>query len=419
MSAAQQPPHIAIIGGGPSGLCLGVLLHKRGFPFTIYELREKPADNALSQPSGMLDLHEESGLAAIRACGLYDQFVPLTAECSQISRVLDKDGNVAHADDGFDGNRPEISRNALNHLLLSTMPPESIRWGHKLLAATRATDGRVTLDFGFQGIVQCDFVVGADGAWSKTRPLVTDVKPHHGGIHYITLTIVEVTERHPDIAAMVGSGSCFILGLHNGVISHRGAQDSASFYVGISSEDETALPAATAGMTTAQLREKLLSDPALFGRWGSKTRALITAACDEEAKMSGPLAPPLKPLYMLPIGQRWEAQPGVALIGDAAHLMMPWAGEGVNLALWDSLDLAEAIATGWERSGGQKAGAADFCTTMIPLIAAFDNKMFERSQQAAEETWRNSKVMFAEEGAKAMANLFASFVPPPQAEVQA
>ena len=57
---------IAIVGGGPSGLCLGVLLHKQGIPFTIYELRERPCQDAASTPSGMLDLHEESGTSSSR-----------------------------------------------------------------------------------------------------------------------------------------------------------------------------------------------------------------------------------------------------------------------------------------------------------------------------------------------------------------
>lgn len=68
-------PRIAIIGAGPAGLTLGALLHKHAIPFTIFELRQKPTAGELSKPSGMLDLHEGSGLAAIRECGLYDEFL--------------------------------------------------------------------------------------------------------------------------------------------------------------------------------------------------------------------------------------------------------------------------------------------------------------------------------------------------------
>lgn len=403
---------IAIIGGGPSGLCLGQLMHQRNIPFTIYELREKPADSALTQPSGMLDLHEESGLAALRACGLYEQFLPFTNECSQADCVVDKDGNVIFAeDDGSAGSgRPEISRNALSHILLSALPSEAIHWGHKLVSVNRGADDSILLDFGPKGEVQCDFVVGADGAWSKTRKLLTDVKPQFGGIHIWSLAIVEVTKRYPDIAAMVGSGSCSILGLKNGIFSHRGAQDSAGLYVCVSSDDEKALPEETTGLSYVELKEKLLNDPTLFARWGQKTQSLLSTAIDEEAKASGPEAPPSKPLYMLPIGLRWEAKSGVALIGDSAHLMMPWAGEGVNLALWDSLELAKAIEEGWRKSGDD---ASAFRETMVPLVSAFDEAMFERSKGYAEETWKNSKFIFAEDGAENMAKLFQGHHQPP------
>ena len=63
-------PRIAIVGGGPSGLALGQLLHQRGIRATIYELRAKSTPEELAEPSGVLDLHEESGLAAMRECGL-------------------------------------------------------------------------------------------------------------------------------------------------------------------------------------------------------------------------------------------------------------------------------------------------------------------------------------------------------------
>jgi 2-polyprenyl-6-methoxyphenol hydroxylase-like FAD-dependent oxidoreductase len=75
---SPSPPRIAIIGGGPSRLTAGLLLHKRGIPFTIFQLCQRLTDEELANPSGMLDLHEESSIAAIKEFGLYDEFIKLT-----------------------------------------------------------------------------------------------------------------------------------------------------------------------------------------------------------------------------------------------------------------------------------------------------------------------------------------------------
>jgi hypothetical protein len=97
-----------------------VLLHKHGIPFTIFELRQKPTIEELAQPVGMLDLHEESGLAAIKKCDLFDDFLPLTGDCAPVMKISDKEGNIVltHGDEGVN-DRPEISRQALSQLLIS------------------------------------------------------------------------------------------------------------------------------------------------------------------------------------------------------------------------------------------------------------------------------------------------------------
>jgi flavin-dependent dehydrogenase len=81
-----------------------------------------------------------------------------------------------------------------------------------------------------------------------------------------------------------------------------------------------------------------------FRNWAPALQDLLATACDEEIKDNPGCEADIKPLCMLPVGYRWERRTGVALIGDAARLMTPWAGGGVNLALWDSLDLAHVLA---------------------------------------------------------------------------
>ncbi|RJE21368.1 FAD binding domain protein [Aspergillus sclerotialis] len=406
---APSQPRIAIIGGGPGGLTLGLLLHKHGIQSTIFERRRKPTDEGLAQPSGMLDLHEESGLAAIRECGLYDQFLQLTGECSEAQKVSDKDGTILHADEGELSERPEISRNNLTKLLTFHLPPETIKWGHKLVSASSlSTPNRTAteLDFGSNGKYTFDLVVGADGAWSQVRKLLTDVKPQYAGIQGITATIRHIMTKYPHLSALVGQGSFSALGLRHGVMAQRGQQDSARVYMFLTTADEGF--ASTSGlmdMTASSAKNVLLSDDTLLGRWGPTIKELVTVACDEESIDHPGTTLDIKPLYTLPIGVSWEHKAGVTLIGDAAHLMCPWAGEGVNLAMWDSLLLAHAI-TKARRIASDDSDS--FQRALDPLMKEFEEDMVARAKEKAEETYSNGQMLFGEDGAKAFAEFFRS-----------
>ncbi|OJJ86411.1 FAD-dependent oxidoreductase [Aspergillus glaucus CBS 516.65] len=407
MSSSQ--PRIAIIGAGPAGLTLGLLLHRHSIPFTIFELRQKPTDQELAKPSGMLDLHEESGLAAIRECELSEKFLEFTGECAEAQKVSDMHGNILHTDEGELSERPEISRHALTKLLSDHLPDEGIRWGHKLLTVasySTATGNKTVLDFGPHGKQVFDLVVGADGAWSRVRNLLTDVKPHYTGTQSITMTIRHITSKYPHLAALIGHGSFAALGLRHGLMAQRGPQDSARIYIFLTTADENfAISSEVAGQTAAGAKKRLLSDDKLLGRFGSIIKELVGVACDEESADNPGVSVDTKPLYMLPIGASWEHRASATLIGDAAHLMCPWAGEGVNLAMLDSLLLSRVITKAHEISGHN---ASSFKSMLDPLMKEFEKDMVARSKEKAKETYSNGQMLFGEDGAKAFADFFLS-----------
>jgi len=342
-------PRIAIVGSGPSGLALGLMLQQRGVWPTIYELRSKPTPEELAKPSGMLDLHEASGLNVMRECGLWDGFQAAVGDCSEECRVPSPQATVLHTDEGELAYRPEIARNALTNLLLKKISPEFVKWNHKITdvqyshnAHTGAAE--ITLDLGAKGTAMYDFVVGADGAWSRVRKLLTDVRPFYSGAQLMTVTLRNATTNYPHLVDLNGSGTLYALGGGNGIMTHRGPQDSIRVYAAVrTSQENWAKAAGHESKTAADMKEMLLGDDRLFGKWAPSLQDLLATACDEDTKDNPNSPADILPLYMLPIGHRWDHRTGATLVGDAAHLMTPWAGEGVNMALWDSLDLARAL----------------------------------------------------------------------------
>jgi 2-polyprenyl-6-methoxyphenol hydroxylase-like FAD-dependent oxidoreductase len=409
----MSSPSIAIIGAGPAGLTLALLLNRRSLQPTIFEYRSKTTEAEFSEPCGVLDLHDESGQAALKEGGLYDEFLQLTGECSEAQRVCDIDGNVLYADEGELSDRPEVSRHALTKLLLEHVPPQTIQWEHKLISATSVAN-RTTLDFGNKGKQTFDFVIGADGAWSKIRNLVTNVKPKYAGVHNITMTIRGVTQRFPEIANFVGPGSFSALALHHGVMSQRGPQDSARIYCFLSTAEDFASAAGLADMSPSQAATALLHDDSLLGKWGDKVKNLVTVACEDEETAHTDGKVDIKAMYSLPIGHSWTHKPGVTLIGDAAHLMPPWAGEGVNLAMWDALDLSRALAEAvqaWKGDGnfGDVAG---------PSVRQYEEKMFPRVQEKAEETKSNGEMLFGDDAARKFVDFFEQAYGPRPVDVE-
>ncbi|WP_410657651.1 FAD-dependent oxidoreductase [Amycolatopsis sp. lyj-112] len=369
---------IAIIGAGLGGLTLARVLHVNGIEAAVFDLDTSPS--ARTQ-GGMLDIHEESGQEALRAAGLHEEFRTLVHPGGEALRILDKHAVVhrEEADDG-DGGRPEIARGDLRDLLLGSLPDGMVRWGSKVTGA-RPLGGSHEVALADGTTFTTGLLVGADGAWSKVRPLVSDAKPSYEGLSFIEVHLHDAATRHPASTALVGGGMLFALGEGKGFLAHHDSGGSLHVYVALKTGEDWI---STVDFTdTAAAKATMLEH---FDDWADGLRALIADA-------DGELTP--RPIHALPIGHSWDRVPGVTLLGDAAHLMSPFAGEGANLAMHDGAELGLAIAA---HPGDVEAA-----------LGTYEKALFPRSEASAAESAESLVLCFAEDAPQPLLERFASY----------
>jgi 2-polyprenyl-6-methoxyphenol hydroxylase-like FAD-dependent oxidoreductase len=322
---------IAIIGAGVGGLACARGLQANGRSATVFE--REPSRHARWQ-GGMLDLHADTGQAALRAAGLHDQFRALARPQGQELRGLDPiSAELVHHElptaDAYPA--PEIDRGHLRGLLLDSLSPDTVRWSCAVDAVTPLRDA-ARLHFADGRTADFDLVVGADGAWSRVRRAVSNATPAYTGDTLIETYLDDVDVRHPRLAALIGPGTLVAKAGRKMLSAQRNSGGHVRVYAGLNAPADWH---ARAGVNLADadaVREHLLTQ---FTGWHQSLLDLIRCADGGFTH---------RPLHVLPAGHAWDHVRGVTLLGDAAHLMPPY-GIGANLALVDGTDLATAIAT--------------------------------------------------------------------------
>ncbi|WP_159474279.1 FAD-dependent oxidoreductase [Chryseobacterium sp. 18068] len=381
-----QNKQIAIIGGGPGGLTLAKLLQLKDVDVKVYE--RDLNKNARVQGSP-LDLHDESGLAALRKAGLLDDFKNNFMVGADQSTITNHKAEIFFSDHGQkqDENfgdehfRPEIDRGVLRKILLESLDPETIIWDSHFLSMAKQDEGWL-LHFKNKESVYADIVIGADGANSKIRPFLTDIKAFYSGITMLEGNVYEAEKRVPNISKILRGGKIMAFGNEQNILMGQKANGEIGFYASFKADENWA---ATCGIDFLDQSDVLKWFKKEYSDWSSVWYELFE-------NTSTPFI--LRPIYCMPLDQNWKTVKNLTIIGDAAHLMPPFAGEGVNMAMLDALELSKVLTS------------SQF-NTIESAIAEYEMNMFKRASKIAQESLENGERMHSENALATMLDFFA------------
>jgi 2-polyprenyl-6-methoxyphenol hydroxylase-like FAD-dependent oxidoreductase len=371
---------IAIVGGGPGGLTLARLLQMHGADVVVYE---RDSSREARVQGSALDLHEDSGLAALQEAGLMDAFWANHRPDLDRLRLTDQNGTVLHDHlrrmSGA-GQRPEIERGPLRDILLDSLHPGTVQWNCKL-ASAELCGNQVALHFAEADSVLADIAIGCDGANSRLRALVTPVRPEYVGVSLVEGVVPAAKDAVPEPWNLVGGAALIALGSERTIGMGTKPDGSMLFYAGLKCSDAEG----KRSLEDADSSKKRVAwFHANFEGWSELWEPLFERATSMV----------WRPLLVCPADQHWDSKPNLTLIGDAAHVMPPYAGEGVNMAMLDALVLSRALLS---------------ATDIASAIASYEAEMFARMQDMTQDTMLNTEMFYAPDASERVVNLFRSF----------
>ena len=380
-----QNKKIAIVGGGPGGLTLARLLQQKGLHVTVYE---RDVNRQVRVQGATLDLHTESGLKALEEAGLINEFKNHYRPGADKMRIVDETGAIRydqHAEESTEtfGDahfRPEIDRGPLRDILLDSLKPGTVVWDSHILSLDAKGDGWL-LRFKNGMTAEADLVIACDGANSKLRPIVTPILSFYSGVTIIEGTVYDSEKNTPRIHELLKGGKIFAFGDSKTIIVSSKGDGSLAFYTGLKAASDWFQ---TNSLDYNDQRQLLQWFKQEYKSWNPVWHELFSAA---KANYT------VRPLHCMPLDQNWEANPNITLLGDAAHLMPPYAGEGVNMAMLDALELSQCLTD------------PTFKETKT-AIAHYEKHMRARASKAAEESMNNTAWMHAPDGLKNMLDMF-------------
>ena len=379
--------NIAIIGGGPGGLTLARLLQLKGASVKVYE---RDIDKNARVQGSPLDLHEDSGLAAIRKADLLTEFKANFLPGADKTLIVNEKAEIFYSDHesnleenfGHEHFRPEIDRGSLRKILLESLEQETVIWDSHFSSMKKQGEGW-KLNFKNQESVYADIVIGSDGANSKIRPYITDIKAFYSGILMLEGNIYESKTRVPHINNLIDGGKIMAFGNEKNILMGQKGNGDLGFYASFRADENWTIDS---GLDFNNKLQVLDWFKKAYPEWSHVWFEIF-----ENAEI--PFIP--RPIYCMPVDQTWEAQPNLTMIGDAAHVMPPFAGEGANMAMLDALELSEHLTSEKHNS-------------LLEAISEYEINMRKKASLAAQESLQNGEKMHSENALEKMLEFFGN-----------
>jgi 2-polyprenyl-6-methoxyphenol hydroxylase-like FAD-dependent oxidoreductase len=377
---------VAIIGGGPGGLTLARLLQLKGANVKLYERDFNKDARVQGSP---LDMHEGSGSAALRKANLLNEFKKNILPGADKKIIVNERAEIFFSDhetnpgENFSSeySRPEIVRGALRKILLESLQPGTVVWDSHFISMEKQNEGWL-LHFKKGSSAYADIVIAADGANSKIRPYITNINPFYSGVTMLEINVYDAEKATPHIYLLLNGGKIMAFGNTKCLLGGQKGNGDLGFYASFKTDKNWA---ANNGLDYADKIQLLAWFKTAYSEWSSIWYELFENA-------AAPFIP--RPIYCMPLDQTWDALPNLTMLGDAAHVMPPFAGEGANMAMLDALELSECLT-------------CDKYNTLQEAICFYEINMRKRAAIAAKASLENGERMHSEAALNTMLKMFS------------